>query len=506
METSTWSGADLPAITVEPIPPPRVDRRALNRRLAQSDDFSTLQTLKLETMRSMGLKTDGDVDALLSWLRDPIVGTKHICTLDHVPPITFVRDVLLGRSQDYVLWANRAGSKSYLAGMITWIQSSFLPRLETTILGGSFEQSEKSYKAINDFWTATAVKDAWLAKEPMRKSTKWRNLSEVSVLTASQKSIRGPHPQHLVLDEIDEMELEVYEGALSQPQSKHGIPSSVGRLSTNHHVAGTMDMALAQADEMGLDVYKWCIWECLEPCVDYDCSTCKLTAYCPGKQMKEADGYYAISDFVKKLYNLSLNTLNVEWLCIKVDRSDLIYGVTFHKEVNSALDLPAFDPAMKVKLSIDWGGTNPFSVGVWQNFKKLGWVRVDEVYMPNTTNSRVIAECKTRPWWRMVDEGVGDPSRPDLRREWREEGIDIYNADNDVDKGIEATRDAMCPVLGSPSIYVNRKCRSWLREVDLYSEKGGKPVKAEDHAMDETRYFVLRYIKQGGGPRVRSTK
>jgi hypothetical protein len=113
----------------------------------------------------------------------------------------------------------------------------------------------------------------------------------------------------------------------------------------------------------------------------------------------------------------------------------------------------------------------------------------------NTTNKRVITECKAKPWWKNIKEGVGDPSRPDLIKEWKDDGITIVQANNDVEPGIEAVRDALAPVLGKAKFFVNRKCRHWMREVLSYCEKNGKPVKENDHTQDETRYFVMRYIK-----------
>lgn len=472
-----------------------------------AESYRLFQIAKIESYRRDGLKTKEDVRALISWMRDPVIGTKKNCLLDdHCAPITFVEDVLLDRVQSFLVWANRSGSKSYLAGLLTWIRSSLLPRLETLVLGGSFEQSEKIYKAMNDFWESTGLAPYYRAGDPVRQKTCWQNGSEVHVLTASTRSVRGPHPQALFMDEIDEMDEEVYTSALSQPQSKYGIRALLGKLSTNHRQGGMMDAAVKAVEGSGTSLYKWCVWECLKPCVDYSCSTCKLSGLCPGKHMKEADGYYEVDDFVRKLYDLNMVTLNTEWFCVKAGKSDLVYGAQFEIDRNAATSVPGFSSKKKAILSIDWGGTEPFSLGVWQDFtrEKVGWVRVDEMYLGNTTNQRMIAEAKTKPWWKNAKEMVADPSRPDLIREWRELGLSVYPADNSVDAGIESVRDCLDPVLGNPTLYVNRKCRWWLFEVGAYTERNGAPVKKNDHAMDETRYFVRRYLRPARVARIRS--
>ena len=462
-----------------------------------------VRSAALERLRKTNLKTDDDVKELLACLVEPVVSTHHICRNPyHVAPFSWLADVMTGRVLDYIVWACRAGSKSYLAGLATWAASSFMPRLETTILGGSLEQSEKSYAAMTSFWALSGKIDSWLAAEPTQRRTVWQNGSLVSILTASQRSVRGWHPNKLVLDEIDSMAPDIYAAALSQPQSKHGHAASTGRLSTNHLVGGPMDMAIESAEERGIKIFKWCIFDCMESCQDYSCSTCKLSSWCPGPQMREADGYYKIDDFVSKLANLSMPTLMLEWFCEKVGRDDLVYGAQYDKEIHSSPDLPGFDPTKRVYLSIDWGGTNPFSIGVWQKFPRIGWVRVEEVYQGNTTNQHILAECKLRPWWKKIYEAVADPARPDLIREWAAAGVDIVKAINDVSPGIEAVRVALKPVIGNPTIHINPICRAWRREVGQYYEKHGKPVDENSHCMDETRYFTMRYVRKGAGPHV----
>lgn len=390
------------------------------------------------------------------------------------------------------MWANRSGSKSYLAGLIAWVLSSFNHRLETTILGGSLDQSEKVYKAMEDIWTLTTLQDEYLKMEPTRRLSSWRNGSTVAVLTASTRSTRGPHPQHLIMDEIDEMPAEVYRAALSQPQSKHGIFARLGQYSTNHRSGGMMDEALEQARIHQTSIYRWCIWECLEPCLDYSCSTCKLSSWCPGKHMKQADGFYRVQDFIDKLEYLSENALQVEWLCRKIGPGNLVYGDQYDPKIHSRGDLPGFDPGRYALVSIDWGGTHPFSLGCWQLFN-IGWVRVDEIQQAGD-NPHLIKTAQGKAWWPNIRGGVGDPSRPDLMSEWRA-FIPMTEADNDVDIGLEAVRKALRPVIGPPTMWINQVNRHWISEEAGYIQRHGKPVKERDHAMDETRYFAMWQMK-----------
>ena len=447
----------------------------------------------IESLLSKKIKTDDDLRIYLSWLQQPIISSRVNCGHeDHTPPFRFLADVLTHRAMDYTVWASRAGSKSYLAGLITWTESSANANLETTILGGSLEQSEKVYKALDSFWETTGLQDAFLLSEPTRRLTLWQNGSAATVLTASSKSVRGPHPQRLILDEIDEMAPDVYQAALSQTQSKGDVRAGIGKFSTNHRYGGVMDDAVELARQNNQPFYKWCIWDVMEPCLDYSCSTCPVSRFCPGPQMKEADGYYKIRDFAQKLTELNLLTLQIEWFCDKIGRSDLMYGDQYDEDVHCPPHLPYFHAGSPAYLSIDWGG-EIFSIGVWQFFD-IGWVRVCEMYRHGTTNQRLIEEARTQPWWPNVKAAVADPARDDLIREWKDAGIPIIGAKNDVEEGIEAVRNALRPVVGRPRFYVNLVCKDWRREVMGYRQKNGKPVKGLDHAMDETRYFTMWLI------------
>jgi hypothetical protein len=85
------------------------------------------------------------------------------------------------------------------------------------------------------------------------------NNSTAVALSASQKSVRGPHPERLRLDEIDEMDWDIYEAALGQPISKPGIPTQVVASSTYHNPRGTMWRVMEEAKEKGHPIYEWCI-------------------------------------------------------------------------------------------------------------------------------------------------------------------------------------------------------------------------------------------------------
>jgi len=420
-----------------------------------------------------------------------------------------VSDVLTGAAGDYIIWACRAGSKTFLyGGLDSWVKSCSKSRFETRILGGSLDQSILSYEAMKIFRDETDPKNARIDGDILQSKTDFRNKSKVSILAASIKSVRGPHPQCLKLDEVDEIEAIVYNAALSQPLSKFGHDSVLGMFSTNHNIMGQMDKALEKAKESGQSIYKYCIWECLESCRDYSCSTCKLSSICPGEQMRGADGYYTIPDFIKKLTQLSMSELSREWLCIKVGLGDTVYEQEWDEKIHLVSVNLREAP---VVLSVDFGGVDPFSIGVWQEAPDdLGgsgtWIRVAELYMQSseesTTNGKVIDRAKKAPWWRLVKGIIPDNSRPDLIQEWREalpNALMTVIDKKTIDEGIERVKSALRPVLGAPRLFVNRICLHFRQEILMYAVKNMKPVDKNNHSMDDTRYFVMAKMGEGEG-------
>jgi len=471
----------------------------------------------LEKFLNEGMRTDLDVAEFLAALKIAKVGTRRICNNpDHVPQFRPVADVLRDVARYYVIWACRGGSKTFLyGGLDTWVKSCSKARYETRLLGGSKDQSLLSYEAMKAFRDETDPLNTRLIRDIMQTKAEFVNKSKASILPASMTAVRGPHPQALKLDEVDEISEDVYQAALSQPMEKFGHKDVLGMFSTNHNVLGQMDRALANAQEHGHSIYKYCIWECIASCRDYNCSTCKLSSICPGKQVKEADGYYSIGAFIRKLETLSMSMLSRDWLCLKVGMGDTVYEQEWDEKIHlvsvSRMDAP-------VVLSIDFGGVAPFSVGVWQKaplgdrFNEGDWIRITELYMQSTeesiTNAKVIARAKAAPWAKWVREIIPDNSRPDLIQEWREAfpNATIISVTKDIDGMIERVKSALSPVLGPPRIYINRICLHFRQEILMYAVKNDKPVDKHNHCLDDCGYFALAKLGEGEGTYIGTTR
>lgn len=161
-------------------------------------------------------------------------------------------------------------------------------------------------------------------------------------------------------------------------------------------------------------------------------------------------------------------------------------------------------------ISCDYGTLNPFSAGLWcWDGKKA--TRIREYYYSgrnersNKTDEEYYTELERLAGDLPVKSVIVDPSAASfievIRRHKR---FRVQKAVNDVIPGIATT----ARYIQDGTIKVCRSCKDAIREFGLYrwDEKSteDKPIKENDHAMDDIRYFtmtILRHkVRKAGQP------
>jgi PBSX family phage terminase large subunit len=147
-------------------------------------------------------------------------------------------------------------------------------------------------------------------------------------------------------------------------------------------------------------------------------------------------------------------------------------------------------------VSCDYGTANPASFGLWGRQGGV-WYRIEEYYYDSRrvgrqkTDAEYVAEMKRLIGDRRVDAIVVDPSAASFIEALTREGYPVRKADNDVLSGIRLTAD----MLRRGEIRICGSCRDAIREFGLYcwderATERDAPIKQNDHAMDDIRYFV----------------
>ena len=177
----------------------------------------------------------------------------------------------------------------------------------------------------------------------------------------------------------------------------------------------------------------------------------------------------------------------------------------------------AFDPALHVVselpergrwfISIDYGTVNPFSAGLWCLTGKKA-VRVAEYYFDSRrehrqhTDAEYYTALEELAGKHVIEAVVVDPSAASFIELIRRKGrFAVRKAKNEVLDGIRLT----ARLLGEGKLQIGAGCKDAIREFGLYvwDDKApeDRPLKTNDHAMDEIRYLcstILRPYDRSG--------
>lgn len=153
-------------------------------------------------------------------------------------------------------------------------------------------------------------------------------------------------------------------------------------------------------------------------------------------------------------------------------------------------------------VSCDYGTVNPSSFGLWGLHDGV-WHRLREYYYSSRrtgiqrTDEEHYAGLEKLVGGLKVDKVIADPSAASFIECIKRHGrFHVVKADNDVVAGIRHVSTA----LRQNKLRFHESCTDILREFHLYrwSEKTGidAPIKENDHAMDDMRYFVMDTLAQ----------
>ena len=211
-------------------------------------------------------------DDELWWMVQALWGIKiprtPVCR-GHRTPFEAFADAYFGRFPVSVWKASRGyGGKSYLLATLAQTEA-VLWGAQISLLGGSGAQSLNVHAHTQELWGHFNAPKSLLSSDPTKYDTFLSNGGHIRSLMASQTSVRGPHPQRLRLDEIDEMDLDILEAAQGQPMRKmrNGVMVETQTVmsSTHQYPDKTMSIILNRAKEKNWPVYEWCYKETSNP-------------------------------------------------------------------------------------------------------------------------------------------------------------------------------------------------------------------------------------------------
>jgi len=440
------------------------------------------------------------------------VPDKRICPKHHRPMDylwhSFSADFAAeGKANaDAIVWANRAGGKTELAAVATLLDCVFKPNCRVRILGGSGEQSGRMYEYLTSFLYNGF--ENFLAGPALKAKCRFVNGSSVEVLTQSATSVRGQHIHKLRCDEVELFDEDVFTAAKFTTQSTENLLAAMELISTMHRPYGLMQKVVSDADRFGTPVFKWCMLEVIEKCIDRSCSRCPLWTDCRGRA-KQADGYLKIDDCITQMRRSSRAAWEAEMLCKKPSLENVVFDEFDDTRHVQQVD---YDPNLPLYRALDFGFVNPF-VCLWIQVDSAGVVRVIDEYVRSRATIDVhVNEIKSRTpggesrvaatFCDPAGAGVNDVTGTSVVRELRTMGIMTRFRRSGILEGIELIRRAIRAGDGSSSLIISQKCQRLIEAMRCYhypepgsAAAGELPLKdgVYDHPIDALRYFFVNH-------------
>lgn len=448
-------------------------------------------------------------DHLWHWVRaftGVSVARAKVCR-DHAPPFEFLASSVLDRPPMSLVLGPRGGGKSFLSAVGTHLDSRHRRGHHTRILGGSKAQSAQIFEAIrkgviDGEGPGGSDRDAVAAL--LKESAKYRNGSEVAILAASEKSVRGPHVPSLKLDEVDEIDPEVRQAAMGMCMADRGVAASVLMTSTWHRVGGPMGELLAKGRAGAFPVFSFCVFDVLERCPEKRsgpelerCPECPLVAWCHAERdrnggvplAKLSDGHYAIDALIQKVLAVSARIFEADYLC-KGPRADGLWFPRFDASDSRVVGLGFdYDPSLPVVLAIDSGvftgavafqarpavDGGPPSVSVFWDYLAEG-ATAREVALA------IVAGLNGRhgPRLRVATDPAGgarNPVGPTVLSEYEAAGLKAEPWPiGSISDGLALVEGLLLPAAGPPRLRFHPRCRSTIQALQHYrrARRGGQ--------------------------------
>lgn len=468
---------------------------------------------------------------LWEWIRDYTgyeIPRAAVCD-GHVAPMSVVWEIFSEQITDMILLASRTSGKTVNLAILHHLLAKFYPEIETASLGAILEQSNKCISYLRGI-----VKNRWFSREvypPTTRTVKYRNGSQVQVLTATKTGVNAPHPHVAIFDEVDLMEQEILDQAFSMAKSD-SIHRAVQILaSSRKSMTGMMQSLLNRCRDDAYFPFKkglrsYCVFEVLQQCTLRNCDDCKRRIRADGvsfydrcqKKAQQSHGFMLLTDAFSKFSQLDPMVSDLEWFCLRAEKAGLVFprfdeGKTVHE----------FDVRdgwrTYVCCDFGFGPGHPFcayyvqidpSDNIWVLDELFGemvdlpvWIERIKRWVASKPNSG--EESRGSPFtdddgcgWPMFRRVFADAHGDQEIRDMRGAGLRVEGVLCGVDEGLKSLRKWVNGVHGDfvhPRLHIHPRCRQLIRCLsEMHFDQYGKPDEKGDDPAD-----AMRYLLKGAG-------
>lgn len=461
----------------------------------------------------------------------------------HIAPFDYISDVFFERTRSSIVFANRTGGKTKDTAILNHLDMAFKKGCEVGSVGSTLDQADRVYRYFIEFHNHKVLSQLY-AKPPIKTKTYYDNGSLLEVLTGTVKGVNSPHPQKARIDEVELVDWEVIQEAMSMPKSTDDIVAQLTFLSTRKYDNGSFQRLLTESTETGMKVYNWCIWEVLEKCErqckkDSKYGDCPIFDKCNG-MAHHCSGYYKIDDWIDRVKMTNKLVLDAQWFCKRPGTQELVYGEFYDENVHliknetGESDFIPDSENIIILSGIDFGsspGHDFVYLKSWCDYSDI-YRAIEESEIGEEINYRLkfyffyeyrsggktlnhhVFKIKNSLFYRRNEIIFADPSAKQSRIDLVETyDIDTLAAINAVEEGIDAVRDHL-EVYPDYADGGKEKASIYFiegyfdcddPELDSTTDEFGKyhypksregkvvrkqPVQIYDHGLDVVRYIV----------------
>jgi hypothetical protein len=314
---------------------------------------------------------------------------QQVCP-GHVAPFTAFAHAYFATYPNWALWyGSRGTGKSYMLALLGLTKAAIL-EINVTLLGGSMAQSQNVQEHVENLLLYPGA-PTWAVASQIQTEITFTGGNWIRPLPASQKTVRGPHPQMTLLDEIDEMDIKVYEAAMGQAMAKPNargitVPEMVVASSTWQNPLGTFNEVKRRAEANGLPVFTWCWKEVL-------------------RTEENSSGWMDPAFIERKRQSVPAEMFRVEYDLGEPAGGSRAFDLT--KLEAAFVDMPTCDESHKGSDDV-WVFEEPEAMGIYAAgadwAKEQDWTII-VVTRTDVTPRRVVYMRKVgrRPWPEMID-------------------------------------------------------------------------------------------------------
>jgi hypothetical protein len=178
----------------------------------------------LRNLQTFVPTNDTELWRLVKFLWNVEIPHKKVCE-NHSAPFTAFSEAFF-RKKPISAWIGSRGfsGKSLLLAVLGLTEQVVLGA-SVLIAGGSGEQAERVHAYVtgkdpvvdNMFWNAPYAPRWMQTGDPLKRESRTINGGLLKTITASQRSVRGNHQPRLRIDEVDELDLDLYDALLGSP-------------------------------------------------------------------------------------------------------------------------------------------------------------------------------------------------------------------------------------------------------------------------------------------------